>query len=101
MLCLKSLKLRNKRGFIMLKSYNFLFSSRNIPNFSSKTLFHFAALPSASHIAVTPASAEQLKREMIRDFDLVPQVTCFSGKLWTRIDANIYSVQDDYLRLRD
>ena len=60
-----------------------------------------AALPEAAHIAVTFNSAEELMKEILREFELVLQITCFSGKLWVRIAANVYNVKEDYLRLRD
>ena len=46
-------------------------------------------------------AAENLIVEMLEEYNVVMQVTCFSGRLWTRIAGGIYSEREDYERLRD
>ena len=39
--------------------------------------------------------------EMAETSDVVPVIVAFSGHLWLRISANMYSVREDFTRLRD
>eukprot|EP00095_Tigriopus_kingsejongensis_P011239 maker-scaffold414_size178625-snap-gene-0.34 protein:Tk11239 transcript:maker-scaffold414_size178625-snap-gene-0.34-mRNA-1 annotation:"hypothetical protein CGI_10027365" len=46
-------------------------------------------------------TAESLIKEIMAEFKVVTQITCFSGKFWVRLSGSIYSQKDDYLQLRD
>lgn len=39
--------------------------------------------------------------EMAVDSGVVPVIVSFSGHLWLRISANMYTTKDDFYRLRD
>lgn len=46
-------------------------------------------------------TAEQLIKEIMVEHNVVIQVACFQGQLWTRISGSIYSTKEDFFKLRD
>jgi len=58
-------------------------------------------LPSNEKYPVCRDTAEKLMTEMAVDSGVVPVIVSFSGHLWLRISANMYTTKDDFYRLRD
>lgn len=46
-------------------------------------------------------TAEKLMTELAESSGVVPVVVALSGHLWLRISANMYTVREDFLKLRD
>ena len=58
-------------------------------------------LPRHKDFSVSRDTAERLMTELSSDSGAVPVFVVFSGQMWLRISANMYSTKEDYLKLRD
>ena len=58
-------------------------------------------LPTHDKFPASRETAEKMMTEMAESTDVVPVIVAFSGHLWLRISANMYSVREDFIRLRD
>lgn len=58
-------------------------------------------LPSSPKYPVSRETAEKLMTELAESSGVVPVVVALSGHLWLRISANMYTVREDFLKLRD
>jgi len=58
-------------------------------------------LPDNEKYTVCRDTAEDMMKEMSVTTDVVPIIVAFSGHLWLRISANIYSTKEDFIKLKD
>merc|ERR1719412_679415 len=58
-------------------------------------------LPSSPKYPVSRDTAEKLMTELAESSGVVPVVVALSGHLWLRISSNMYTVREDFLKLRD
>ena len=58
-------------------------------------------LPRHKDFSVSRDTADRLMAELSSDSGAVPVFVVFSGQMWLRISANMYSTKEDYLKLRD
>ena len=58
-------------------------------------------LPTHEKFPASRETAERMMTDMAETSDVVPVIVAFSGHLWLRISANMYSVREDFTRLRD
>ena len=58
-------------------------------------------LPNHDKFPVCRDTAERMMTQMSETTDVVPVIVAFSGHLWLRVSANMYSVREDFIRLRD
>ena len=58
-------------------------------------------LPAIPHYGLSSREADRLRDRLCQREGLVCWTTAFSGCLWLRISANIYSSRQDYLTLRN
>lgn len=58
-------------------------------------------LPETEKYSLCREEAERFMDDLSSTHGAVAVVTCFSGHLWLRISANVYSCREDYLALKD
>ena len=58
-------------------------------------------LPQHPSFPVCRDSAEKMMSQLVIESGVVAAINMFSGQLWLRISANMYSTREDYLKLRD
>ena len=69
--------------------------------FSLKCKSWLPRLPESDKYPVCRDTAEKQMTEMAETTQVVPVIVAFSGHLWLRISANMYSTREDFNKLKD